>query len=98
MWSWIAVGRVLKRSRLFLIYSAIDFFSINFLRTEAQIVEGHPEDPGGHGQSAQPFQRAFPNTHQPGHMGIRGQPAVSFRIGRVVQHVDDVRAADTGGS
>ena len=52
--------------------------------------------PGGHGKSAQPFQRALPNTHQPGHMRIGGQPAVGFRIGRVVQDINDVRSADAG--
>ena len=41
----------------------IDFAAFDSFRTETQIVESDTEDAGGHGKPAEPFQRAFPNTH-----------------------------------
>src|ERR1019366_5544609 len=69
------------------------FMAVHLLRAEAQVVERDPDQPAGDGQVAEPLKRPFPEPHGPRNARIRGQAAVGFGIGDVVQHVDHAGSA-----
>src|SRR5262245_11501290 len=69
----------------------------NLFRSKAEIVEGDADEAADHGEVAEPFERSLPDADAPGDARIAGQAAVGFRVGGVVEDIDDAGAADTFG-
>src|SRR6266446_322058 len=81
-----------KRSQL----SAFLFLVIlNSLGTKPQIVECYAHNTAQYGEIADPLSRTFPKPDDPGNARIFGQPAIRFRVGGIVQYIDDAGAANT---
>src|SRR5579864_6084615 len=66
-----------------------------FLRSKPQVVRCESDESADHRNIAEPFQWALPEPYGPRNMRIRRQSAVKFRLGGIMQHVDDARAADS---
>ena len=64
---------------------------------ESQVVDRQSEQTSDDGEVAQPFQGMLPKLDAPRNRGILWQTAVNFRIGGVVENIDDVRTADACG-
>src|SRR5258708_145672 len=67
---------------------------IDFLRTVAQIVQGHTEDSAQHGEIPNPLRRTFPDADHPRNVWILRQSAVCLGIGYIVEHVDNAGSVD----
>src|SRR3989440_1584035 len=74
--------------------SWIDVFFLTRLRAVAQIVHEEADQSSNHRNVAEPLQRAFPQLYGPRDVGIFGKAAVNFRLGRVMQNINDTGAAD----
>src|SRR5256884_6741345 len=74
--------------------SWIDVFFLTRLRAVAQIVHEEADQSSNHRNVAEPLQRAFPQLYGPRDVGIFGRAAVNFRLGRVMQNINDTGAAD----
>ncbi len=64
--------------------------------SKSQVVHEQTDQTSSDGQIAQPLQRMFPQLHNERNAGIGRQATVKFRLGRVVQNVNNACAADTG--
>ncbi len=73
----------------------------HLLGTKPQVVQRHADNAAQHDEIPDPLCRPLPETHHPRNVRIFRQPAISFGIGGVVEHIDDGstharRIIDTG--
>jgi hypothetical protein len=83
-------GMACESSRL---ASVLIFSSMHFFRAEPEIVQRHADDAAEHGEIANPLRRPLPELHHPRNVRIFRQSAIRFRIGHIVQHIDDAGSA-----
>src|SRR6266851_1004657 len=62
------------------------------LRAESQIVHDEADQSANHRDVAKPLQRTLPELYGPRNMRVLRQPAVEFRLGSVMQHVNHAGA------
>src|SRR5260370_2235968 len=72
--------------------SRMDVFIRVGLRAESQVVHDEADQPANHRDGAKPLQRTLPELYGPRNMRVLRQPAVEFRLGSVMQHVNHARA------